>query len=278
MPLVTVYCHCCKEPFERHSSRLGKNKSGLLHCTRKCQNLCPDLHVKTAWYWCKQCGEKYSPHANFVAGGIRSLIWCSTDCRSEWQSENGRMYKERSDKGTIWAVYVEEPCWGCGVPVRRPASRIREFVYCTPECYQKNGGSETRYRAQHKRTTDMTWQTRDYGLVNARIDKDGYVALYIPNHPNCQFTNRSVKAHRVVMEEHVGRLLDRNEIVHHKDGDRQNNDISNLELCRHYQPPGQRVRDQVAAARALLAKYGHLFPEGEAADTLTLFDEPDTAA
>lgn len=36
--------------------------------------------------------------------------------------------------------------------------------------------------------------------------------------------------HRVVMEQHIGRKLRGDEHVHHKDGNRSNNDISNLEL------------------------------------------------
>lgn len=36
--------------------------------------------------------------------------------------------------------------------------------------------------------------------------------------------------HRVVMEAHLGRKLTRNEIVHHKDGNKKNNAIDNLEV------------------------------------------------
>ena len=36
--------------------------------------------------------------------------------------------------------------------------------------------------------------------------------------------------HRVVMENELGRLLDRDEIVHHIDGDKKNNELSNLQV------------------------------------------------
>ena len=36
--------------------------------------------------------------------------------------------------------------------------------------------------------------------------------------------------HRLVMEEHLGRKLNRNEYVHHIDGNPHNNDIDNLEI------------------------------------------------
>jgi len=39
--------------------------------------------------------------------------------------------------------------------------------------------------------------------------------------------------HRVVMEEQLGRKLTSEELVHHKDGDKHNNDPSNLALTDH---------------------------------------------
>ena len=41
---------------------------------------------------------------------------------------------------------------------------------------------------------------------------------------------KKVNEHRYVMEKHLGRSLRRDEVVHHKDGDKQNNDIQNLEV------------------------------------------------
>lgn len=61
--------------------------------------------------------------------------------------------------------------------------------------------------------------------------------------------------HREVMKQHLGRDLYPDETVHHKNGQRSQNNIGNLELWSTWQPAGQRVEDKIAWAKELLARY-----------------------
>lgn len=65
-------------------------------------------------------------------------------------------------------------------------------------------------------------------MIKRIIRYDGYVLLKIPGYPNS--VNGYILEHRYVMEQHLGRSLRSDEIVHHKDKNKQNNSLDNLEL------------------------------------------------
>lgn len=62
-----------------------------------------------------------------------------------------------------------------------------------------------------------------------QTDKSGYILVHRPDHPDAN-RHGYVRAHRLVMEEKLGRRLEPGEVVHHRDGDRANNVPDNLEL------------------------------------------------
>ena len=61
------------------------------------------------------------------------------------------------------------------------------------------------------------------------IKKGDYLYAKVKNHPYAT-KNGYVLMHRVVAENHLKRLLNADEVVHHKDGNKKNNEIDNLEV------------------------------------------------
>jgi hypothetical protein len=63
------------------------------------------------------------------------------------------------------------------------------------------------------------------------ISKGDYNYAVVKEHPSC---NKSgyVLEHRIVMENYLGRLLNSSEVVHHINGDKKDNNISNLEVMK----------------------------------------------
>lgn len=88
--------------------------------------------------------------------------------------------------------------------------------------YGKKMSEETR-KKMRPIWDEMGDQRRHY----RKIHTTGYVLVYLPNHPAAD-RGGYVLEHRALMENHLGRLLSYDEVVHHKNGDKKDNRIENL--------------------------------------------------
>lgn len=96
-------------------------------------------------------------------------------------------------------------------------------------------------------------------LDKPRIQPNGYAIIQkslIPLEHHWLFDWSSpVMTHRYNMAVKLNRPLTSDEIVHHIDGDKSNNDLSNLELWNDSHPSGQRIEDKIKWANEIIELY-----------------------
>jgi hypothetical protein len=157
---------------------------------------------------CKQCGR--------FTGGKK---FCCERCKWTWHNRNRTLTPN-----------VDYKCKVCGKRVLKwvAPSRVRSgqdtLEYCSRTCAGKG-----RAGANHPQ-----WRG------GRRLDKDGYVMIYCPDHPHAR--KGCVLEHRLVVERKLGRILRPDEVVHHINRKITDNRAANLRL---YESNGQHKRDEL---------------------------------
>jgi hypothetical protein len=166
------------------------------------------------------------------------------------------------------AVYVCEvrgkpnKCRGCGSSkpcgdFRKDRSRLHGHVKECLACSRKRFGSVCECGAKKYRYAERCRPCHDQYFAGANHPSwtggrafcaTGYVRINAG-------PGLTVFEHRHVLEQHLGRPLTVEENVHHKNGDRADNRLENLEVWNKSQPSGQRPIDKVRHALDILRLY-----------------------
>ena len=173
---------------------------------------------------CKKCGKDFNVYPS------SKQIFCSRECAiiENWTK------RERARK-------VSVVCLNCKKEFEVNASDIRvkrgEIKYCSTKC--RDEGLKRGKEIPCKQCGKLFYSTRrefcsrecvylyrSSNSIHKIYQENGYLVKF----QNGYNKKGNVKLHRAIMEEALGRRLKPNEIVHHKDGNKQNNDISNLEV------------------------------------------------
>lgn len=131
-------------------------------------------------------------------------------CGMPFLSWNKGTFCSPKCRGLASRILTDIPCTFCGQLVSRARLASAAFlrskrVFCSHDCRR------------------AFWNQR------GTRDLHGYVHIFKPEHPSADKTGR-VPQHRLVMEEVLGRFLLSTEVVHHKNGVRDDNRPENLEL------------------------------------------------
>ena len=145
--------------------------------------------------------------------------------------------REYYSRGFCIAHYARWKKWGDireDVPIRTPAPTV-----CSVEDCERAGhcrGFCSAHYSRLRRTGSVREEEsfRAYiptGAGKGRsVNANGYVTVYVPPGTPGRLGNGYMLEHRYVMQEAIGRPLLKHETIHHKNGDRADNRLENLEL------------------------------------------------
>jgi hypothetical protein len=207
---------------------------------------------------CPVCEVRFTPRTG-------RQIYCSTACRLGRSICHGcgkRFVKTKNTTGK----YCSTACWykapgkkeiaakQCEICGKEFQPSERKVRFCSRECSRENQRSPDRNKNCEKCGTplrpDVGIKTRFCSMRCAHLGRpsvfgyaDGTRRTVTGGYIDIKVNGQWVREHRWMMEQKIGRPVKADEVVHHVNGQRDDNRPENLELWFRQHPSGQRVDD-----------------------------------
>lgn len=196
---------------------------------------------------CEHCHQEFK-----CTKRVKTRRYCSKRCLAfARHAKRGHGYKPMT-------------CEACGKTVMLPSFYAKVQKFCSRACYVKRktkysrtfncaycGQEVIRNEGGYGRGTAKFCSVRcrsEFRRKDGSITSQGYRVQSVNGKP--------VLEHRIIMEKTLGRALRKDENIHHKNGQRLDNSVDNLELWSKAQPSGQRVDEKIAWCIWFLEQYG----------------------
>lgn len=202
---------------------IGKGVSYGKFCCQKCKwtwmnnnrKLKPNFHYK-----CIECGKDVSKYISpSRVGRDYTLQFCDRTCKGKYMT---------GDKHPLWAGGKK---YHNKQPIKPNYKGICKYCMEEFETYRNKTAQEPKF-CSVQCTGRYQTNEKNPAYNGGKYLCNGYHALFLPDHPYASKKN-IVLEHRVIMEKKIGRYLKPEEVVHHKDGIKTNNDPNNLILFKN---------------------------------------------
>lgn len=211
---------------------------------------------------CSLCNKKFWRLSKYAKRKYKNKF-CSVLCRNKW------ICLKRKE-----ASITEFTCIHCKKVVKIPKwvkySHAKLRKYCSVECRHLHNTDTIicalcnkkqirpkctiRKGRNHFCCKAHRYKFRNLSTNSQGPDSQGYIWVRINGGP------RQMQ-HRIIMEKKLKRPLRNDEKIHHKNGQKKDNRLENLELWSTGHPSGQRVIDKIKWAKEFLKLYGFTIKE-----------------
>jgi hypothetical protein len=210
------------------------------------ERVCQELGCKRAVYardWCGMHYKRWLRTGSPVRGErptTCAVDGCERDAKSRgWCHAHYQQWRRHDDASKLRPLRSAGPC---------------DVEGCDRQRYARG------YCSTHYKRLVLTGDVRPDDpiriVTGEGFEHHGYWLVPVPAEDRWLVDGeRKAAEHRLVMARHLGRPLLPDESVHHRNGERTDNRLENLELWSDSHPSGQRVEDKIAWALSLLRRY-----------------------